>query len=236
MFDSLEKMRDTDGRKVYRIDETFRKAMTEIFSGGMIKTKMEQFYAALYLMQSSSLLEAGTMHKVPGAALRDFLLASGVFPNNDTANLTLPGRIDSMAFRSSSLTPFYEVSFTAPPVEFPLNGGQGLRVFKHGKCQHARSLIFDSPLRFAMRRRDDGNLEVYRFENVDIVGDFGARGLLDVDINYLSLRSAIFLNGTPLGIIRGKIADREFRQNRHNWLLKLVRRFYSDSSKQVIDW
>ena len=71
---------------------------------------------------------------------------------------------------------------------------------------------------------------------MDLVGDFGNRGIIDVDINYVSLRSVEFYKGTVKGKVTAYVSEEEFKQNQHSPLLRLISRFVPDRSVQPIDW
>lgn len=228
---SLGEIKTLEGLPAFTIDAPLQEAIRHTFSVGEVKTKMEQFYATLFLIQNYSTLKPGVVHTVEGKELADVLMLSGVFPDK-----TLPEQIDKMSFRRSSLTPMYEVTFKQPSVELPLNRGKGFSTMQHGKCQHARALLFHSPFRFYMQRLENGNLKIHKFQNVDIVGEFGTRGLLDIDLNYVSLVSVEFIRKTSLGYVQARVAEKEFQVNDHGWFLKMITSFFSDTTKQAIDW
>ena len=222
----------TDQHKLaFDLDANALQEIRSTLMGGQVKTKMEQFYTTLFILQNHSPLTRGITHVIPGKELREALLLSGIFPD-----ATLPDQIESIRLRPSSLTPMYEVYFKSPEVLLPLNKGRGFRTWQHGKCQEARSIIFTSPFRFYIKRLDNGNLRVYKFQNVQIEGDFGTRGIMDVDINYVQLLAVTFIRNTPLGYVQARVAEREFATNRHSWILKVITSFFSDTTKQAIDW
>jgi hypothetical protein len=231
ILDSLAKIKTDKGELAFKIDEPLKKAIHDSFGSGRVKTKMEQFYSTLFFIQEFSSLPAGVMHNVPGGELHDTLMFTGVFPDP-----TVPDKISMMSFRRSSLTPLYEVSFKEPTVSLPLNHGNGFSTLQHGKCQHAKALIFRSPFRFYLKLQPNGNLMVYKFQNVDIEGEFGTHGVLDIDLNYVTLVSVEFIRNTPLGYVQARVADKEFEVNNHGWFLKMVTSFFSGTTKQAIDW
>jgi len=79
-------------------------------------------------------------------------------------------------------------------------------------------------------------LDVFDFGGVDLYGNFGARGLVDVDISYVSVKSVEFLKGTPLGLVRAKVSQKEFEVDQHSFWLRVISRFVTDKSLQPIDW
>jgi hypothetical protein len=80
------------------------------------------------------------------------------------------------------------------------------------------------------------SLEVYDFDNVDLWGSFGSRGIVDVDVNYITIKSVDFLKGNAMGLVKAKLSRKEFEVNQHSFLLDLVTRFVTDKSVQPIDW
>ena len=59
---------------------------------------------------------------------------------------------------------------------------------------------------------------------------------MDVDINYVSIKSVDFLKGNAMGLVKAKVSRKEFDVNQHSFLLDLVTRFVTDKSVQPIDW
>ena len=58
----------------------------------------------------------------------------------------------------------------------------------------------------------------------------------DIDLNYVTLMSLTFERNTPFGYVQAKVADREFVENDHSWILRTITSFFSDTTKQAIDW
>ena len=85
-------------------------------------------------------------------------------------------------------------------------------------------------------KKNLGNLLVKKFDGVDLFGDFGNRGLINVDIQYVSLRSVEFFTGTMDGRVTAYVSREEFQKNNHSKLLELVTKFVPDRSVQPIDW
>jgi len=71
---------------------------------------------------------------------------------------------------------------------------------------------------------------------VDLWGTFGSRGFVDIDINYVSVKSVEFQNGSVMGLVTAKVSRKEFAINQHSFLLELVTKFLVDKSVQAIDW
>jgi hypothetical protein len=127
------------------------------------------------------------------------------------------------------------VVFDAPEVRLPLNHGLGFGVVREGMCQHARELVFYGEFSFTLAMKESG-LEVHDFDKVDLFGTFGSRGIVDVDVNYVSIRSVTFMRGSIMGLVKAKISRREFEVNDHSFLLSLLSRVVTDKSVQPIDW
>jgi len=231
ILSSLAKIKTVEGERAFDLGEPAMAEIRASFNSGQVKTKMEQFYAMLFIIQDHSPLTSGIMHTVPGQELLTPLVLSGVFPDD-----RLPKQIDQLKFRRSSLTPLFEVHFKQPQVTLDLNRGKGFRTWQHGLCQEAKSLVFQSPFKFCLKRLENGNLLVYNFQNVDIQGVFGTRGVVDVDLNFVDLLSVEFIRGSPLGYVKAKVSPREFEVNNHSFFLKLITSFFSDTTKQAIDW
>jgi len=108
-------------------------------------------------------------------------------------------------------------------------------VVREGMCQHAKALVFYGGFSFCLAMQN-GNLEVSDFENVDLWGAFGSRGFINLDINYVSVKSVEFLRGNAMGLVKAKISRKEFEVNRHFFLLELISKLVTDKSVQAIDW
>ena len=72
--------------------------------------------------------------------------------------------------------------------------------------------------------------------DVDIYGSFGSRGFINVDINYVAVRSVEFNKGSEMALVMAKVSRKEFEINEHTWLLALVTKFVTDKSLQALDW
>ena len=209
----------------------FEKSIEETFDVTKIKTKMEQFYSLLWIL-GQKLKEQNIIHSTfTSASVREVLIASKVFTDP-----TIPNQIKTIEFDlKDSNKPQYKVVYTTSGIRLPLNQGKGFFLFRNGKCQHAKELIFKDIFTIEMKR-NLGNLMVSNFKGVDLFGDFGNRGMIDVDIEYVSLRSVEFLTGTPNGRVTAYVSREEFAKNKHNALLELVTKFVPDRSVQPIDW
>ena len=131
--------------------------------------------------------------------------------------------------------PRYVVHFRGEEVRFPLNGGAGFAVWGHGKCQLARELVFQNGFSFRLTKSGE-NLVVGDFNRVELFGDFGNRGIFDIDLNYAALERVEFIDGTDQGKVKSRVAPREFATNPHSFLFKWIGRLIPDNSRQRIDW
>jgi hypothetical protein len=204
----------------------------EIFDLSKVKTKMEQFYALLYLIARNLPESAGSVVCLDAEPVREVLLRSRVFRDP-----SLPNRIRQVTVeRYDREEPKYIVVFDGDAIRLPLNDGAGFNLFRNGLCQQAKELIFRNRFSFKLKRLRNGNLEARHFQGVDLFGDFGNRGVVDVDINYIEFRAVEFYRGTQEGKVTAYVSDEEFKKNHHNFLLRLVTKLVPDRSVQPIDW
>ena len=224
-------LEDNHQEKIFRWpDPTMEQKMADLFDLSAPKSKLEQFYTMLfYLSQYASYAGDEITFDVPRAV--DLLLSSKVFSDPD-----FPRQIAKIHLtRKHPAHPRYQVVFKQSEVWLPLNGGMGFGVHREGMCQRAKALVFYGSFSFSLTMVKE-NVEVYDFDNVDLWGSFGLRGLVDVDINYISIRSVEFLKGSTMGLVRAKVSRREFDANQHSFLLELIAKFVTDKSVQPIDW
>ncbi len=227
----LRALRDVEGASIFpHADGTLRQEVAALFDLGTPKSKLEQFYRLLYEIARFAASPADAI-EFDVTTVRQLLLSSGVF--SDPA---LPGRITQVHMdRRDRARPRYRVAFDAPEVRLPLNGGQGFGVVRQGMCQHAKALVFYGSFAFSMAM-PDRDLQVTDFENLDLWGAFGVRGIVNIDLNYIAVKSVEFVQGTPLGLVRAQVSRREFQVNDHSALLDLITRFVTNTSLQPIDW
>jgi len=229
-------------RDVYALEDNHRETllrwpnarldgeMAALFDVSAAKSKLEQFYTMLYYISQDA--------SVPGEEItfnlstaQTLLLSSKVFSDPE-----FPRQITRIHLtRTDRARPRYRVEFEKPEVWLPLNRGLGFGVFREGMCQHAKALVFYGSFSFSLVMKDK-RLEVYDFDNVDLWGTFGVRGIVDLDLNYVSVRSVDFLSGNAKGLVRAKVSRKEFEVNQHSFLLKLITLFVTDQSLQAIDW
>lgn len=226
----IHALKDESG-KAFSPSPSFDEKIKNAFDTANIKTKMEQFYTMLWLISEE--LNAQKIKNVSFTArtMQEVLLSSKVF-----TDASIPSRIQTIRFRrTEGGAAECTVQFANANIEVPLNQGDGFYLFRNGKCQHAQKLVFDKIFSFQMKK-NLGNMMVTDFKGVDLFGDFGNRGFVDVDIQYVSLQSVEFLGGTVNGRVTAYVSREEFKKNEHNALLQWVTKFVPDRSVQPIDW
>lgn len=227
-------LKDTQGRKIIPLmNGKLEAQLRELFQVDPSKiSKLEQFYGLLYLIGYHKALPERRVD-FDRASVKKLLLSSAVFSTPD-----VPESIQSVSlfWNKAFDRATYEVKFNKERVEIPLNNGNGFATFREGLCQIAQKLVFYGGFEFLVYPRGSGNYFVTDFKNVDLFGQFGARGMVDVDIQYVSVKSVEFLKGSPMGIVRAKISPKEFEINDHSVLLKMVSKLVTDKSTQPIDW
>jgi len=230
----LQALKDIKGRQVLtEISKNFENDLRSLFERDPATvSKLEQFYGLLYLIGRYKSIEDRRVDFNPDD-VRKLLFSSQVFSQPD-----VPKAIKSVtlfwakAFKKAT----YAVSFSEKELRLPLNEGRGFATFKEGLCQIAQALIFYGGFEFDVEQTSKSNFYVSKFKDVDLYGVFGSRGVADVDINFVSIKSVEFLKGSPMGIVRAKVSRKEFEVNSHSVLLKLVTNFVTDKSTQPIDW
>jgi hypothetical protein len=228
---SLIHAKDDQGNPAFIISKEMKKEMNEVFNPPFRTTKMAQFYGALFVLQKHSKIKRLGEKIIPGKEIQKALIHAGVFPDN-----TFPKIVSKVVMvRGRYNQPGYRVEFTRDSLEIPLNQGKGFRSWDNGMCQHAKALYFKSPFTFWLRKKGK-NLKAYDFENVDLRGDLGTRGIIDLDLNYVSLKAVEFIHGTVLGKVTAKVSDKEFEVNDHHWILRIITSIVSDTTTQAIDW
>lgn len=226
---------DLSGRPVVaKISPDFESDLEKIFKADPKSiSKLEQFYALLFYTAKHRSLSDRIIHFSSEHAVR-LLLSSRVFSDE-----TFPRRISGVElnYNPHKEIATYRVRFDSKEVRLALNKGKGFSNFREGLCQTAKELVFYGDFSFDVQLTVNNNhVFVSKFKNIDLFGTFGSRGIVDVDINYVSLRSVEFLSGSPMGIVRAKVSKKEFEINKHSMLLQLVSSLVTDKSQQAIDW
>jgi hypothetical protein len=204
--------------------------LASLFDPATPKSKLEQFYAMLFFIARSA-SHPGEEITLEVAKAQTLLVSSRVFSDPE-----FPRQIKGIhVSRKDRARPRYTVTFAKSEVWLPLNKGVGFGKFREGMCQHAKALVFYGSFAFSLALKDHG-LEVSDFDNVDIWGNFGTRGMVDIDLNYVSVKSVEFMNGSTMGLVKAKVSRKEFEVNQHSFLLKVITTFVTDRSLQTIDW
>lgn len=229
----LEGLEDIQGRKIWVTTPKTRDRLREIFESVPPKTKLEQFFQLLFLLQKN-VGEKILPVTVQPPGITNILLTARVF--TDPA---FPQRIGEVTLARSDLNhlPRYEVRFSEKEVRFPINGGKGFSVWEQGMCQIAKEIVFYPGFSFRLRRaRNSKNLVVDDFQKVEIYGQFGTRKIFDIDLNYVDLEKVEFIQGTDEGRVKSRVAKREFQENPHSRLFKFIGSLIPNTSRQRIDW
>ncbi|OHB35947.1 MAG: hypothetical protein A2Y08_02475 [Planctomycetes bacterium GWA2_40_7] len=206
------------------------KELKELFDVSILRSKLEQFYTMLFYISRYASIGKDEFIIDRDSTIK-LLISSEVFTNRE-----FPKRISKVyLFRHSRERPFYKVLFDGDRVELNLNKGDGYGISREGMRQQAKALVFYGSFSFCLKKNGE-NVEAFDFEDVDLYGFFGSRGFINVDINYVAVRSVEFHKGSEMALVRAKVSRREFEINEHTWLLALVTRFVTDKSLQPLDW
>jgi hypothetical protein len=229
LIQDLNALKTQDGKKMLDAAK-LRPVLQGIFDVQHPNSKLQQFYRLLYVIAKNSLADIGMGVDFDVASARKILVTSKVFPDP-----AFPSHITAIRLVSTKSVPEYTVTFT-DAVQFPLNAGKGFKSWDDGYCQHAKDLVFSKQFVFRMREVGGNNLKVYKFQGVDLLGDFGTRGAVDVDLKYVRLAEVEFIKNSNLGYVKAYISKKEFETSKHNALLKLVSQIVPNTSLQAIDW
>lgn len=229
----LENLKDTQGRNVWKTTPELLADLKDVFESTPRKTKLEQFFQLLYLIQKQADGKALPFTVQP-PAITDLLLAAKVF--TDPA---FPKQITGveLKYEGSNRPPLYRVQFASAEARFPLNQGKGFATWDQGMCQIAKELVFYPGFSFRLRTaRNSKNLVVDNFNKVEIFGQFGTRKIISIDLSYVDLEKVEFIAGTDQGKVKARVAQREFATNEHSSLFKFIGTMIPNTSKQRIDW
>lgn len=230
LISDLNTLTTKEGKKMLDAAK-LRPDLQLIFDVSHANSKLQQFYRLLYVIAKNSLADIGMGVDFDVMSVRKILVTARVF--GDPA---FPSRITAIHLDSTGDIPAYTVSFADATERFPLNQGAGFRSWDDGYCQHAKELVFAQRFSFKMKEVRDGNLKVYKFNGVDLFGNFGTRGAVDVDLKYVRLSEVEFIKNSNLGRVTAYISKKEFEESKHNALLRLVSQILPNTSLQAIDW
>jgi len=222
---------DSENLKLFnQKNEVMDRELIALFDVSILRSKLEQFYTMLYLISTYTTIEKDEFNIDRDLTIK-LLISSEVFTDRE-----FPKNIsDVFLSRKNRKKPFYKVSFSSDRVELDLNYGDGYGISKVGMEQEAQALVFYGSFSFKLREKGE-NVEAYDFDGVDIYGNFGSRGLINVDINYVAVKSVEFHKASEMALVKAKVSRKEFEANKHTWLLGLVTRFVTDKSLQPLDW
>ena len=207
------------------------KELMELFDVSILRSKLEQFYTMLFYISKYTSIEKEEFFFDRQSIIK-LLISSEVFTNRE-----FPRKISKVYLsRHNRKCPSYKVFFDSDRVDLELkNGKYGYEVFREGMLQQVKALVFYGSFSFCLKKKGE-NVKAFDFKGVDIYGSFGSRGFINVDINYVAVKSVEFHKGSEMALVRAKVSRKEFEINEHTWLLGLVMRFITDKSFQPLDW
>ena len=222
---------DSENKKLFdQKNEEMDRNLIALFDTSILRSKLEQFYTMLYYISRYATIEKDKLNIDRDLTIK-LLISSRVFTDKE-----FPKNISNVFLsRKNREKPLYKVSFSDDRVELGLNYGDGYGISKVGMEQEAQALVFYGGFSFKLRTRGE-NVEAYDFDGVDLYGNFGSRGFVDVDINYVAVKSVEFHKASEMALVKAKVSRKEFEINKHTWLLGLVTRFVTDKSLQPLDW
>jgi len=233
LIKTLEQLRDVEGRALWKTNEENKAALKVIFESTPAKTKLEQFFQLLFLLQKN--IPSSEMPVVVHPpSINQVLLTAKVFTDP-----SFPQKITEVELKQTDPIkgPFYTVHFSNKEVRFPVNNGKGFANWEQGMCQIAKELVFYDGFSFRVRQSRVGrNLVVDNFNGVEIFGQFGSRGMFTIDLNYVDLERVEFIAGTDQGKVKARVAEREFKENKHSGFFKFIGSLIPNTSTQRIDW
>ncbi|MDO8643346.1 MAG: hypothetical protein Q7S00_00040 [bacterium] len=230
---TLGQLENQKGEKFWTTTPIVAKQFLGLFEAKPLKTKLEQFFGLLYIIQENLSRDQIPLEVTP-PRIQEVLLAAKVFPNDH-----FPKKIKkvSLSVPDSRKRPVFQVFFEATEVRFVLNEGRGFAVWDTGKCQVAKELVFYNGFSFRLKKGGrSGDLIVYDFDKVQLYGDFGSRRLVNIDLNYVDLEQVRFIDGTDEGKVTVRVAKREFEENEHSSLFRYIGTLIPNTSRQRIDW
>ena len=233
LITALEAIRTTEGKQLYKNSPENAAQLKKIFESTPSKTKLEQFFQLLFLLQNNISKQALPIIVEP-PSITEVLLTAKVFTDP-----SFPKKITKVELQldDPQRNPYYTVEFSEPEVRFAVNEGKGFSSWDQGMCQTAKNLVFYNAFSFRIRNsRINKNLVVDDFYKVQIQGDFGSRKMFDVDLNYLDLEKVEFIDGTDQGKVKARVAKREFKENKHSGFFKFIGSLIPNTSQQRIDW
>jgi hypothetical protein len=232
---ALSKAKTVGGEIVFEeMSADFIESLSKYFdTDPKITSRLEQFYALLFLIAREWGAKSSEALELDRSSAQNILRASRVFPDD-----ALISSLESIETNWNQRTQraHWDVKLSTDELRLPMNSGLGYLAFQHGICQKVHSLILYGGFKANIELNRDNNIFVRFEEPVDFYGAFGSRGVVDVDVTYVSLFDVEFHHGSRQGTSRVKIARREFEIKRHSWFLRFVSRMVSEKTTQPIDW
>ena len=232
VLDDVYALVDTEGVKLFKEkNKEMDKELKELFDVSILRSKLEQFYTMLFYISKYASIEKEEFFFDRQSTIK-LLISSEVFTNRE-----FPRKISKVYLsRHNRKCPSYKVFFDSDRVDLELkNGKYGYEVFREGMLQQVKALVFYGSFSFRLKKKGE-NVKAFDFKGVDIYGSFGSRCFINVDINYVAVKSVEFHKGSEMALVRAKVSRKEFEINEHTWLLGLVMRFITDKSLQPLDW
>lgn len=222
---------DTGERLQLRMGDAQRDFLKKFFGrSDESASRLEQFYALLFWM--TEIVGSSHHQGLEVKSVQKLMRSSKAFQS--------PELIDSIERISVSWDDLrraqIKMKLSRREIVFPLNLGKGFRAFQHGFCQHAQKLIVYDQLDLSIDELRNGNIEVTFHDPVDLEGELGTRGVVDLDLHYIRVLRIEFLQGSRLAKTRARISPREFASHQHPWWLRWISRLVSESATQPIDW
>lgn len=231
VLDDVYALVSSEQEKLFKAqNDEMDKKLRALFDTSILRSKLEQFYTMLFYISRYASIEKDELFIDRDSVIK-LLVSSEVFTNRE-----FPRRISSVYLtRHNREKPYYKVSFDSDRVELGLNRGDGYGISKVGMKQEAKALVFYGSFSFRLKKNGE-NVEAFDFNDVDLYGDFGSRGFVNVDINYVAVKSVVFHKESEMALVKAKVSRKEFEINEHTWLLALVTRFVTNKSLQPLDW
>ncbi|MFH1728275.1 MAG: hypothetical protein ABIA04_07645 [Pseudomonadota bacterium] len=232
IVDLINSIESVQGQKLYDLNKDQKDELEKIFDQKFTQTRLAQFFSLLYFLVAVYKFENENQFiSVKLEEVRDILSKSGIVDDEMFLNA-----ISSVKAKKENSGYYYRVNFNQPLVKLHVNRGLGHYMLRDGKCQYMKRIEFLGSFIFKIKKESTGNIVVYNMKNIDIVGDFGQRGWIDVDLNYVTVEKIEFFSKSQLGDVTGRVSKRELKYNEHNILFRTFSRMVSATSEQPIAW
>lgn len=234
VLSAIKLMRNQTGELLFEeLSPDFKKDIVEYFSKDENHTsRLEQFYALLFLIGKELSGRADDLIlDVPSS--QHVLRVSHVFPTSEFIDSLVEAKVD---FHPRKKRSAWGIKLKQAEMIIPLNGGTGYLAYQHGLCQRVQNVLLYGGFEAEITRNSDRNIYVKFKEPIDFEGSFGSRGIVDIDLNFVSLFDIEFIHGTKIGVAKVRIADKEFERNDHSTLLRWAAAVLTQRATQPIDW